>query len=226
MNKRLMRLGCPIYMLLVFYGFTAFFTGLFAQNMENDREVAGQYFSRGAYQEAVAVYRSMLKRAPRDAAAAYNLGNSLYRAGDYPAAAAAYRQAIRHYPVGTKRADAWHNLGNVLFRQGEFALAVDAYSQSLRISPGSLPSIRNLQLALKEMERNAAGSGSSGVGRAGVTGSGGTSVQEGGRVRLEKSMEEARQLLEAAVAPHDMRTMRKYREAGKRERAMTSEKDW
>lgn len=69
---------------------------------------------------------------PELAAAHYNLGWILQRAGDIPRAINAYRAAVARqdpYPV------AWNNLGLVLERQGDWDGAIDAFQTAIKQLP-------------------------------------------------------------------------------------------
>lgn len=73
--------------------------------LDRDSDAAGAFDSVAARRDAPAPLRS---------AALYNLGNSLYRGGDYKAAADAYRRSLSLNPADP---DARRNLAVALFRQ-------------------------------------------------------------------------------------------------------------
>jgi Ca-activated chloride channel family protein len=64
-------------------------------------------------------------------------GAAAYRAGDYPAAAAALRQA--------QGGDAAYNLGNALARQGDYQAALAAYDRALKLDPADADAKANRQ---------------------------------------------------------------------------------
>jgi len=85
--------------------------------------------------EAIAAYRAALQFAPEDAAIHFNLGATLWAAGDLRGAADAYRAALRIRPDWP---EAHANLGNVLVQQGNLGAAAEAYRNAVAARPGYL----------------------------------------------------------------------------------------
>lgn len=78
----------------------------------------------------------------------YNKGVSYYRAGDYPAAEAQFRQS-KHPEVACSAA---YNLGNALAKQNRLKDAVKAYEQVLEKWPDHQHAKDNLELVKKMLE--------------------------------------------------------------------------
>jgi poly(3-hydroxybutyrate) depolymerase/lipoprotein NlpI len=68
----------------------------------------------------------------REASEAYNLGLERQRAGDLPAAIAAYRKAIE---LDTRFPEAYNNRGIAYFNQGENLLAIADFTHSIELAP-------------------------------------------------------------------------------------------
>jgi len=81
---------------------------------------------------AIAEYRTAIRLHPNDAAAHYELGNSLDEEGDRDGAIAEYRTAIRLQP---DHAQAHNNLGNVLHQEGDLDGAIAEWRTAIRLHP-------------------------------------------------------------------------------------------
>ncbi len=101
---------------------------------------------RGDYPEAVACYRRVLARRPRDAEVHSNLGNGLRLLGRHDDAIASCRQALRL--DGTLSA-AHNNLGMALAAAGQSG-ALDCYRQAVAFDAGNLDALNNLGNALRD----------------------------------------------------------------------------
>jgi tetratricopeptide (TPR) repeat protein len=86
-----------------------------------------------------------------DPRAAFNAGTGRLAAGR-PDAVAPLEQAARS-AEGDLAPDAWYNLGNARLAAGNARGAVDAYVETLRRASGREDAKRNLELALRELER-------------------------------------------------------------------------
>lgn len=96
------------------------------------------------YRSEEVFWRSAVAGNPASAQAHYNLGCSLQRKNDLPAAITSYREAIRLEPRFT---DAHNNLGLLLMRQRKFDAAVAELELTCKYGPDSV-AYGNLGLAL------------------------------------------------------------------------------
>jgi Ca-activated chloride channel family protein len=110
---------------------------------------------RGDAKAAVSPADSALRLAPDSPLALYNAGGARLAAGDRSLAAGAVpllegavKKAGRDLAV-----DASYNLGNARLAAGDFAGAVEAYKQTLRATPAHPDAKFNLELALREQQR-------------------------------------------------------------------------
>jgi protein O-GlcNAc transferase len=99
----------------------------------------------GRFAEAEQIFRAVLRRDSRDAAAYYNLGNALRDQGKLEEAIAQYRQAIALDP---KDAYPYNGLGNVLRDQGKLEEAIAQYRQAIALDPKFAYPYNGLGLAL------------------------------------------------------------------------------
>lgn len=82
--------------------------------------------------------------AANSAAALYNRGNELYKAGGYQAAKEAYKKALT---TGTPNAQLYYNLGNAQLRTGKLGSAIASYLRAKRLRPRDPDIIFNLEYA-------------------------------------------------------------------------------
>lgn len=123
-------------------------TTLFAHTLQvNPTSIAGAvgvgnwHYDHGQPQEALPYYDLALRTAPYDTEALDNRGNVLTSLGDYPAAIAAYRQALQRKPECAKF---HYDLANALQKSGQSAEAESAYRQALRLNPDYAQAWTNL----------------------------------------------------------------------------------
>jgi tetratricopeptide (TPR) repeat protein len=107
-------------------------------------------------EEAQGPAETALRLAPEDPGAQYNAGTAHLAAGNERKAAGLLEQAAR--AADPELAPAAHyNLGNARLAAGDASGAVEAYKQALRLAPGDLDAKWNLELALKEQEKQRRG---------------------------------------------------------------------
>jgi Flp pilus assembly protein TadD len=78
------------------------------------QQQADAAYAQAQYAQASELYRRLTLKLPTDAGVRYQLGNSLARQGDNPAAIASYRDALVRDP---QHARSWHNLLQVQLRE-------------------------------------------------------------------------------------------------------------
>jgi tetratricopeptide (TPR) repeat protein len=107
-------------------------------------------------EEALGPAETALRLAPEDPRARYNAGTALLAAGHERKAARLLDQAAQSADPELAPA-AHYNLGNARLAAGDPGGAVEAYKQALRLAPEDLNAKWNLELALKEQEKQRAG---------------------------------------------------------------------
>jgi len=124
-----------------------------------------------------------LRLAPDDPLVQYDAGTARLEGGDAGGAAALLdraAQALARQGSAGRAAPAHYNLGNARLKAGDAAAAVEAYKQALREAPNDRDAKWNLELALKEREREHARMRSPKEGNRGDKGGGHESTPKAG----------------------------------------------
>jgi Ca-activated chloride channel family protein len=116
-------------------------------------EDADELYRQGRFAEAEKAYAHSDMDNPKDVRYRYNRGCAAYQNSDFPGAMAAFKSVSRRAEDEETRFKAAYNLGNTAFKQGDFASAAAHYTQAIRLRPESEDAKVNLELALKELER-------------------------------------------------------------------------
>ncbi len=115
---------------------------------ETEAALAKLYAAGGRYEQAEAVYRSLLRRAPRDAEFHIGLGGALAAQHREQEAEKEFREAIVVEPGYWQ---AYNSLGGFLFERGRAAEAVEAYRRVTELAPGNTTGFNNLGAAFLTM---------------------------------------------------------------------------
>ncbi len=226
-------------------------TNLPAQSAHRLRREGDRQYEQGNFREAEQAYRQAAEQAPADPAITFNTGNALYRQGNYAAAEPLFDRAAQTAQEPAKKADAWHNLGNTFLQQQKFQEAVQAYENSLRNRPGDPDTKANLQFAKKKLRQQQAAQQNQQQNQQSqqqqqpensnspnppppnrqnqpnqAPSNQGQQTPEPNQNQERLSREQARRLLETAVAPADKQNARKYREQEPGKYQPTPKKDW
>jgi tetratricopeptide (TPR) repeat protein len=132
----------------------------FSQEKEKDKKadnnlpLGNEQFSDKEYASAEANYRISHSNAPEKAAAAYNLGNAIYKQKQPSEAKYAYVNAIKAAKDKKQKHMAYHNMGNVLMSEKNYEGAVDAYKNALRNNPQDEETRYNYALAKSMLKNN------------------------------------------------------------------------
>jgi tetratricopeptide (TPR) repeat protein len=122
-------------------------------NSDNLFEQAQSAEEAGEIAEVERLYRILMKSAPTDASAPFNLGNLLRASGRNVEAEAALRTATRVDPTF---ADAWYNLSDLMDEQGRVEAAIECLRTALRVAPDYADAMFNLALLLQRTNQYAA----------------------------------------------------------------------
>jgi Ca-activated chloride channel homolog len=125
-------------------------------NPRERTERAIEAWEEGRPEEALGPAETALRLAPEDPRAQYNAGTALLAADHEREAAKRLDQAAQGADPELAPA-AYYNLGNARLAAGDAGGAVAAYKQALRLAPEDLNAKWNLELALKEQEKQRAG---------------------------------------------------------------------
>ena len=125
----------------------------------NPRERTGRVieaYGKGEPREALEKAETALRIAPEDPAVQYNAGTAHLANGHERKAIALLEKAAREVPAELSPT-AHYNLGNARLAAGDAPGAVQAYKQTLRAQPGNLAAKHNLELALREEQKQKQG---------------------------------------------------------------------
>lgn len=125
----------------------------------NPRERTGraiEAYGRGEPEEALDRAETALRLAPDDPRVQYNAGTAHLAGGKERKAIALLEKAARDLPADLSPT-AQYNLGNARLAAGDASGAVQAYQQVLRAQPGNLDAKHNLELALREEQKQKRG---------------------------------------------------------------------
>jgi Ca-activated chloride channel family protein len=115
-------------------------------------ERGNRHYDEEEYDDALAAYTEAQVYAPEAPELYYDIGNVLYRKGDFAGAAEAYTRALGS-ASSDLLPDAAFNLGNALYRNEQYEEAAAEYRRALKADPSDLDAKRNLELALRQLEQ-------------------------------------------------------------------------
>jgi tetratricopeptide (TPR) repeat protein len=105
------------------------------------------------YENAEELYEESLsgKETPE---ALYNLGNALYRQGEFEKAAETFLRVTQSETASDElKSKAYHNLGNSYMSQEQVQKGADAYKDGLRKNPKDEDTRHNLSYALRQLQQ-------------------------------------------------------------------------
>ena len=220
-----------------------------SQSAHQHRREGDRQYQESNYKAAEKAYRQAGEK-KNDPTLQFNTGNAIYQQGNYAAAEPFFDQAAKTVKDPNKQADAYHNLGNAYLKQQKLEEAVNAYENSLRARPGDPDTKVNLQLAKKKLrqkqqnKQNQNQQDQQDQNQDQQDQQQNQQPQQPGDQQPQQqeqqnqqnpnqpnnqgrlSPEEARQLLETAVAPADKQNARKYREQEPGKHQVKPKKDW
>jgi tetratricopeptide (TPR) repeat protein len=106
--------------------------------------LAAHYKQAGRYDDAMALYRELLRTDPNDGMAKNNLGNLEFAHGDYQAAIARYKQGTEAGAPPEVAATFYYNLSLAHLQKFEYQPAQEAKSSADRLAPGLVASYDRL----------------------------------------------------------------------------------
>jgi tetratricopeptide (TPR) repeat protein len=125
-----------------------------AQQKDRILPKANEEYAQNKFADAEADYRISESKFPKKAAAAYNLGNAIYRQNQVAEAKFAYAKALKNTKTKAEKHSAFHNLGNVFMKEKDYTQAVEAYKNALRNNPSDEETRYNYALAKKMLKEN------------------------------------------------------------------------
>ena len=112
-----------------------------------------ELYRKGRFAEAEKAYAGADMDHPKDIRYRYNRGCAAFQNSDYKGAIAAFSSVMRRTKEDETHFRAAYNLGNTAFKQGDFASASAFFKKALLIKQDSEDAGYNLELALRELEK-------------------------------------------------------------------------
>ena len=112
-----------------------------------------ELYTQGRFEEAAKGYADQDMDNPRDIRYRYNRGCADYQASDFKGAMAAFSSVLKRTDDPETRVKALFNLGNAAYKKGDFTAAIAYYQQAIVLDPANENARYNLELALKELEK-------------------------------------------------------------------------
>jgi tetratricopeptide (TPR) repeat protein len=109
-------------------------------------------YERGNQPQALSAFEGAARMRPQDPRARFNLADALYKSGKFDEAEALFR-ALAEGPPSPLAPAARFNLGNARFQKQDYPGAIQAYRDTLHLAPGDEEAKRNLELALRALQK-------------------------------------------------------------------------
>ncbi len=110
-------------------------------------------YQKKEFNQASEKFFQAYKGKPDDPKISYNLGNSLYKQGEYEKALQNYTKSLAQKSSTAIKQKTYYNMGNVLFRMDKHDESIAAYKKSLEIDPADMDAKFNLEF-VREQARN------------------------------------------------------------------------
>lgn len=110
-------------------------------------------YEKKEFDKALEHYRAAEIDHPESEKLQYNLGNALYKTGNFPDAAGRYEKALAKLPL-TDQAKGYYNIGNALYREGKWEEAIGAYKQALELIPSDEDAKYNIEFVRQKIKEN------------------------------------------------------------------------
>jgi tetratricopeptide (TPR) repeat protein len=112
-----------------------------------------ELYQKQKYNQASKKFYKAHQEKPNDPKISYNLGNSLYKQGDYEKALQNYSRLIEQKPDSSMNQNTNYNMGNVLFRMNKLEESIVAYKKALELDPSDMDSKFNLEFVREQIKK-------------------------------------------------------------------------
>lgn len=121
------------------------------QELKHIRE-GNDYYESQDFEKARQSYLKGVEANADSYGAAFNLGDALYKGGQYEEAATHFKSLVQKATTNEQKAESYHNLGNSLLETQKYQESVDAYKNALRNNPNDEATRYNLAYALQKLK--------------------------------------------------------------------------
>lgn len=118
------------------------------------RRMADKLYESGDHYHAMQSYKQLLDQNPNDPELNYNVGNSLYSMQKYDEAKLFYEKALANASDPKLKNSIQYNIANCEFKSKKLKESIEGYKQVLRKNPDDEDARKNLELALKQMQKD------------------------------------------------------------------------
>jgi Ca-activated chloride channel homolog len=141
-------------MKVIFMGILFFTSSIFAfgQNWLDTIQSARNQYKKENYKEALRLYQSAQKIAPKGIDLSDEIGQSAYKSREFDKAEKVFRESSSSKGTIEQKAKTYHNLGNSKMQQKNYSDAIEAYKESLRNNPYDEETRYNLAEAMRKQE--------------------------------------------------------------------------
>ena len=126
--------------------------GIASADVASKNNEGNRLYEQKKFEEALKSYTDAQASKPGAPELHYNIGNVLFRKGEYAKAIEEYRRAQSAAGPSLSEA-ATFNRGNAHMMQGQLQEAIGAYVQALRARPDDQDAKKNLELALRLLQQ-------------------------------------------------------------------------
>ena len=121
-------------------------------NLRGRINKGNRYYNLKKYYSALQQYKSAVQKFPKSDIAHYDLGNALYKRGQFTEAAEEYRQALTS-ENRVLRQKVYYNLGNTYLKLGNLKYAINSYKNALHLNHRDFDAKYNLEFALEQLKK-------------------------------------------------------------------------
>ena len=121
----------------------------FSQNKKEFIREGNKLYNDGKFNDAEIQYRKSLEQEKGYNKGIFNLGDALYKQGQYDSAASKFSSIANQNLDEETRAKAFHNMGNALLKSKKYPESIQSYKNSLKLNPSDNDTKYNLEYAKK-----------------------------------------------------------------------------
>lgn len=147
-SKRIIGGFILLFISILFSNFVA------AQQPDKFISKGNNLYRQGEYAKAADEYRKSLERKPDNALTNFNLANSLYRQQQFADAEQVFTRNLQHTTDPAMLNRIYYNKGLAHTRKKELESSIESYKQALIHDPADADARYNLQIALRELNKN------------------------------------------------------------------------
>ncbi|MBS1933871.1 MAG: tetratricopeptide repeat protein [Bacteroidetes bacterium] len=130
-----------------------FCVNVFAQNENALIRSGNKLYKQKKFDKSQEEYKKATEKAPDNAVANYNLGNSQFRNNNFEEAAKSYENSIAHTNEKLTKEKGLYNKGVADIKQKKLEESIRSWKDALKLDPTDREARENLQKALEELKQ-------------------------------------------------------------------------